>query len=130
MKNIILKFVKGWLVLTLMCTFKYVVAAAAIYTGVALIVQTLINKGVIGKSACQFLIKLKLAKKVGKKVILRTPITFAKKVILWVASDAILPPKAQRAFHDLAEAGNREFTVTEPDGAEGEDAEGPVEPEA
>ncbi len=126
MKNIILKFVKGWLVLSLMCYCKYVVAIAAVYTAIALIVQVLINNGIIGRTGCQILLKLKLAKKTRKRVIIRTPITIAKKIVLWVASDTVLPPKAKRAFNDLAEAGNKMY-ATETEGTEEESAEEPEE---
>ncbi len=86
------------------------------YTVIAVALQTLINAGVINAPKLNaFLAKIKLLKENGDKVVIRTPLSFVKKVVGWIMSDYLFNKKVSRAAERFFEEAKASY--------EGEDEE-------
>jgi len=104
------KFFKGVFVVAVALSLRKLVFAVAIYTAIAVALQTMCNKDIIKSVKFKdFLVKIHLAKKSGDEIVIRTPIALARKVLLWVASDYILSPKVRRFFSDLSAEANKAY---------------------
>ena len=104
---------KVWVVLSLAVDLKPITLALAAYAVIALLLQVIINKGLL-KGLGRVLLKIKIAKRrKGGMIVIWNPISVCKKLGLWIISDHIIPPALKRKAAELSARADAAFEVEE-----------------